>query len=90
MRDVKLYKRGFSFPLLRCLDLEEAHYVMHEVHKGVCGNHYGVNLWHEDCYTRVLLANLVPRHQEIFSEVRQMLEVCQLAPIATRTLDTYH
>ena len=36
-----LYKRGFSFPYLRCLGLEEADYVMREVHEGICGNHSG-------------------------------------------------
>ena len=38
MKDV-LYKRGFSRLYLRCLDPEEAEYVMREVHKGICGNH---------------------------------------------------
>ena len=42
IKDV-LYKRGFLRPYLRCLGLEEADYVMSEVHKGVCGNHSG--LW---------------------------------------------
>jgi len=40
IRDV-LYKRGFSRPYLRCLVLNEANYVMKEVHEGVCGNHLG-------------------------------------------------
>ena len=34
-----LYKKGFSRPYIRCLALEEADYVMREVHEGVCGNH---------------------------------------------------
>ena len=34
-----LYKMGFSRPHLRCLSLEEANYVIREVHEGVCGNH---------------------------------------------------
>ena len=34
-----LYKRGFSRPYLRCLILDEANYVMREVHKRVCRNH---------------------------------------------------
>ena len=34
-----LYKRGFSCPYLRCLGLDEADYVMREVHKGICENH---------------------------------------------------
>ena len=36
-----LYKKGFSCPYLRCLGLEEADYVMREVHKGICRNHSG-------------------------------------------------
>ena len=38
IKDV-LYKRGFSRPYLRCLDTEEADYVMREVYEGICGNH---------------------------------------------------
>ena len=26
-------------PYLRCLDAEEARYVLEEIHEGVCGNH---------------------------------------------------
>ena len=40
IKDV-LYKRGFSRPYLRCLGVEEADYVMREVHEGICGNHSG-------------------------------------------------
>ena len=40
IKDV-LYKRGFSHPYLRCLGMEEADYVMKEVHEGICGNHSG-------------------------------------------------
>ncbi|RDX66492.1 Tf2-11, partial [Mucuna pruriens] len=36
-----LYRRGFSFPLLRCLEDEELAYVIKEVHEGVCGTHNG-------------------------------------------------
>ncbi|RDY02360.1 hypothetical protein CR513_14196, partial [Mucuna pruriens] len=36
-----LYRRGFSFPLLRCLEDEESAYVIKEVHEGVCGTHIG-------------------------------------------------
>ncbi|XP_012833449.1 PREDICTED: uncharacterized protein LOC105954321 [Erythranthe guttata] len=35
----ELYKRGFSFPYLKCLDLTTANYVLREVHEGICGNH---------------------------------------------------
>ena len=37
----KLYKRGFSQPYLRCVEKEEAKYVLEEVHGGVCGDHMG-------------------------------------------------
>ncbi|RDY04062.1 rnhA, partial [Mucuna pruriens] len=36
-----LYRRGFSFPLLRCLEDEESAYVIREMHEGVCGTHIG-------------------------------------------------
>ncbi|RDX65933.1 Retrovirus-related Pol polyprotein from transposon 17.6, partial [Mucuna pruriens] len=37
----RLYRRGFAFPLLKCLDQEEATYAMREIHEGVCGTHIG-------------------------------------------------
>jgi len=39
--DDVLYIRGYSLPYLRCVNSEEANYVLHEIHKGVCGNHIG-------------------------------------------------
>ena len=39
LMDEVLYKRGCSQPYLRCLTLDEANYVLREVHKGACGNH---------------------------------------------------
>lgn len=36
-----LYKRGFSAPLLRCLEPGQVDYVLREVHEGVCGTHIG-------------------------------------------------
>ena len=35
----ELYKRGYSQPYLRCIEGEEAKYVLEEVHRGVCGDH---------------------------------------------------
>ncbi|XP_025660937.1 uncharacterized protein [Arachis hypogaea] len=37
----KLYKRGFSQPLLKCLNKDEAKEVMDEIHEGICENHIG-------------------------------------------------
>ncbi|KAI5316496.1 hypothetical protein L3X38_036203 [Prunus dulcis] len=36
-----LYKRGFNLPYLRCLTPEEGHYVLREIHEGICSNHSG-------------------------------------------------
>ena len=36
-----LYRRGHSFPYLRCVNKEEANYVLREIHEGICGNHTG-------------------------------------------------
>ncbi|RDX82658.1 Retrovirus-related Pol polyprotein from transposon 17.6, partial [Mucuna pruriens] len=36
-----LYRRGFAFPLLRCVNKGEAEYVIKEVHEGICGTHIG-------------------------------------------------
>ncbi|XP_016192569.1 uncharacterized protein LOC107633457 [Arachis ipaensis] len=37
----ELYKRGFTRPLLRCLNTAEAKLAIDEVHEGVCGTHIG-------------------------------------------------
>ena len=39
--DGKLYRRGFSTLLLRCLSKEESAQILEEVHAGACGNHEG-------------------------------------------------
>ncbi|KAL5583038.1 hypothetical protein UlMin_015480 [Ulmus minor] len=35
----KLYKKGFSSPILLCLDDNRGNFTLEEVHAGVCGNH---------------------------------------------------
>nr|KYP69821.1 Retrovirus-related Pol polyprotein from transposon 297 family [Cajanus cajan] len=37
----ELFKRGFSVPLLKCLNSDQAGYVMDEIHRGICGMHSG-------------------------------------------------
>ena len=37
-----LYKRGFSMPYLKCVDEEEAKYILEEIHEGVYGDHAGL------------------------------------------------
>ena len=36
-----LYKRGFSMPYLKCVDDDEAKYILEEIHEGICGDHAG-------------------------------------------------
>ena len=36
-----LYKRGFSMPYLKCVNQDEAKYILEEIHGGVCGDHAG-------------------------------------------------
>ena len=36
-----LYNRDFSMPYLKCLDEEEAEYILKEIHERVCGDHAG-------------------------------------------------
>ena len=40
-----LYKRGFSMPYLKCINEEEAKYILEEIHEGVCGVHAALDLW---------------------------------------------
>ena len=37
MYDDRLYKRGFSTPLLKCVDLEQENYILQGVHEGTYG-----------------------------------------------------
>ena len=39
LRGQALYKRGYSTPLLRCLNSVESTKVLREIHEGLCGNH---------------------------------------------------
>ncbi|CAA0828844.1 Unknown protein, partial [Striga hermonthica] len=34
-----LYKRGYSVPLLKCLNESKSRYVLEELHEGICGTH---------------------------------------------------
>ena len=39
--DDRLYKKGFSAPLLRCIDGTDYQIMLEEIHAGHCGNHAG-------------------------------------------------
>ena len=36
-----LYRKSFTGPYLRCLNLEDARRLLKDIHEGVCGNHSG-------------------------------------------------
>jgi len=36
-----LYKRGYDQPLLKCVTVEQAQYIIKELHEGICGYHSG-------------------------------------------------
>ena len=70
----ELYKRGFSQPYLKCLNLEDVAYVLKEIHKGVCRNHSG---------PRSLIGQVVragyfwPTMQKDATQVVQRCDKCQ-------------
>ena len=37
--DNKLYRKGYSMPLLKCVPPFETEYIMKEIHEGICKNH---------------------------------------------------
>ena len=37
-----LYNRGFSMLYLRCVNEEEAKYILEEIHEGICRDHVGL------------------------------------------------
>ena len=39
MMDGELYRRSFSAPLLKCINREDAAYVLSSIHEGICGHH---------------------------------------------------
>ncbi|XP_022020199.1 uncharacterized protein LOC110920287 [Helianthus annuus] len=41
MNDGILYRKSFSGPLLRCVDPQDATYLIREIHEGICGIHAG-------------------------------------------------
>ncbi|XP_076887304.1 uncharacterized protein LOC143537412 [Bidens hawaiensis] len=41
LTDGILYRRSFLGPLLRCVDAEDANYLIWKIHEGICGLHAG-------------------------------------------------
>ncbi|KAI3818502.1 hypothetical protein L1987_12311 [Smallanthus sonchifolius] len=41
LEDEQLYRKSYLGPMLKCVDLDEANYVIRELHEGICGMHSG-------------------------------------------------
>jgi len=55
--DGKLFRRGFSRPLLICVTPEVGRQLMSELHEGICGSHVGGRVLSLRVLRRILLAN---------------------------------
>lgn len=72
----ELYKRGFSSPLLKCLDQDQANYVLRELHDGVCSLHFGEKTMITKSFEGwILLANSKDK----------LLKFCEEMPPMTKT-----
>ncbi|XP_020977986.1 uncharacterized protein LOC110271420 [Arachis ipaensis] len=83
----ELYRRGFSQPLLKCLNKDEAREVMDEVHEGVCGNHirrralaakivrtgYYWPTMKRDCIAKVKACDKCQKHEAISTTTAEVL-----------------
>ncbi|XP_057755334.1 uncharacterized protein LOC130974472 [Arachis stenosperma] len=83
----ELYRRGFSQPLLKCLNKDEAREVMDEIHEGVCENHIGGRAlaakiartgyyWptmKRDCLAKVKACDKCQKHEAISTKPAEVL-----------------
>ena len=44
--DDKLYRRGYSMPLLKCVTPAETDYIIREIYEGIYGNYTRGQHWH--------------------------------------------
>ncbi|XP_030933169.1 uncharacterized protein LOC115959011 [Quercus lobata] len=70
----ELYKRGISQPYLRCIEEEEARYVMEEVHRGICRDHMGS----KSLVRKIMRAGYFwPTMQQDVADFVKMCDSCQ-------------
>lgn len=65
----KLYKKSFTFPYLKCLEKNEANYVMREIHEKCCGHHIGEEPLPTKFEARVLFAYYEKGHSGVYDPV---------------------
>ena len=86
-----LYKRSFSTPYLKCIDKEEAKYILEEIHEGIYGDHVGPEvLGRQSDQKRLLLAYFADGCKRVCQEMRQMLKVweCSTPPSRETNVDS--
>nr|KYP74016.1 Gypsy retrotransposon integrase-like protein 1 [Cajanus cajan] len=70
----ELFKRGISTPLLKCLTAPQAAYVIDEIHRGICGLHFGAR----SMATRILRAGYYwPTLKSDYQDYIQKCKECQ-------------
>ncbi|XP_021722675.1 uncharacterized protein LOC110690154 [Chenopodium quinoa] len=78
----QLYKRGFSFPLQRCITAEESTRLIEEIHEETCGNHLGARALSREIMRR---GYYWPSMNEDASSYVKKCEKCQkFAPTLNR------
>ncbi|MFS7972588.1 putative integrase, catalytic core, ribonuclease H domain, ribonuclease H-like superfamily [Helianthus anomalus] len=71
----ELYRRSYLGPSLKCIDMEEAEYVIREMHEGICGMHSG----RRTVVRRAMNAGFYwPRVYETASEEIKKCDNCQV------------
>ncbi|KAJ0565999.1 putative nucleotidyltransferase, Ribonuclease H [Helianthus annuus] len=78
----ELYRRSYLGPSLKCVDMEEAEYVVREMHEGICGMHSGPRT----IVRKAMNAGFYwPRMYETASEEIKKCDNCQVhAPMTHR------
>ncbi|KAL0408188.1 UNVERIFIED_CONTAM: hypothetical protein Sradi_1753200 [Sesamum radiatum] len=74
-----LYKRGFSSPLLKCLNPDRGEYVLREIHEGSCGNHSGARSLARSTKARLLLVKDVIRRSALVNFEKYRGEINRLS-----------
>ncbi|XP_076958507.1 uncharacterized protein LOC143634254 [Bidens hawaiensis] len=74
LNDGILYRRSFLGPLQRCVDAEDANYLIREIHEGICGLHAGPRM----TVAKIMNAGYYwpGMHQDAVKEIRKC-DFCQ-------------
>uniref|UniRef100_A0A251SMQ5 Putative reverse transcriptase domain-containing protein n=1 Tax=Helianthus annuus TaxID=4232 RepID=A0A251SMQ5_HELAN len=82
MQEGGLYRKTFLGPLLKCLDPDQANYIIREIHYGICGIHAGPKM----IVTKVKNAGYYwpGMHESAVKELQQCDECQKHAPISLR------